>query len=92
MTTRAQDIDALAGAIRRLIEALIAGDQRVIGSHHDVTDAQADLRAVLRRANLPPLRPASPPKRALPFYERHPKWRPRKQSRRQLRRRVISGG
>ena len=26
--TRTQDVDQLAGAIRRLIEALIAGDQR----------------------------------------------------------------
>jgi hypothetical protein len=46
--TRAQDIDALAGAIRRLIEALIAGDQRAIGSHQNLTDAQAGLRDALR--------------------------------------------
>ena len=45
--TRAQDVDALAGAIRRLIEALIAGDQRVIGSHQNLTDAQAGLRDAL---------------------------------------------
>jgi hypothetical protein len=48
--TRAQDVDRLAGAIRRLIEALIAGDHRVIGSHQDLTDAQQNLRDALRAA------------------------------------------
>ena len=31
-----------------VIEALIAGDHRVIGSHQDLTDAQAGLRDALR--------------------------------------------
>jgi putative NIF3 family GTP cyclohydrolase 1 type 2 len=48
--TREQNIDALAGAIRRLIEALIAGDQRVIGSHQNLTDARQNLRDALRAA------------------------------------------
>jgi hypothetical protein len=46
--TRAQNIDALAVAIRKLIEALIAGDQRAIGSHQNLTDAQTNLRDALR--------------------------------------------
>ena len=46
MTER--DVDALAGAIRRLIEALIAGDRGAIGSHQNLTDAQAGLSAALR--------------------------------------------
>ena len=46
--TRAQDVDQLAGAIRRLIEALIAGDRGAIGSHQDLTAAQAGLREALR--------------------------------------------
>jgi hypothetical protein len=46
--TRARDVDQLAGAIRRLIEALIAADQRQIGVHETVTAAEADLRAALR--------------------------------------------
>ena len=46
--TRAQDVDQLAGAIRRLIEALIAGDQGRIGVHQDLTNAQAGLRDALR--------------------------------------------
>jgi hypothetical protein len=50
MTTRAQNIDALAAAIRKLIEALIAGDQGRIGSHQNLTDAQTDLRDALRAA------------------------------------------
>ena len=44
--TRAQNIDALAVAIRRLIEVLVAGNQ--IGSHQNLTDAQAGLRDALR--------------------------------------------
>jgi hypothetical protein len=46
--TRAQNVDALAGAIRRLIEALIAGDQGRIGVHQDLTNAQTNLRDALR--------------------------------------------
>ena len=46
--TRARDVDQLAGAIRRLIEALIAGDRGAIGSHQDLTAAQAGLREALR--------------------------------------------
>jgi hypothetical protein len=46
--TRAQNIDALAVAIRRLIEALIAGN--AIGSHQNLTDAQTNLRDALRAA------------------------------------------
>jgi hypothetical protein len=46
--TKQRDVDQLAAAIRRLIEALIAGDHRVIGSHQDLTDAQAGLRDALR--------------------------------------------
>jgi hypothetical protein len=49
-----------------------------------------DLFEPLRLANLQPRpKPVSSPVPALPFYERHPEWRPRKQSRRQLRRRLI---
>jgi hypothetical protein len=50
--TRAQNVDALAAAIRRLIEALIAGNERVIGSHQNLTDAQAGLRDALRNVFL----------------------------------------
>jgi hypothetical protein len=50
--SRPQDVDRLAAAIRRLIEALIAGDHRVIGSHQDLTDAQAGLRDALRNVFL----------------------------------------
>jgi hypothetical protein len=46
--TRAQNIDALAVAIRKLIEAVIAGDQGRIGVHQDLTGAQANLRDALR--------------------------------------------
>ena len=45
--TRAQDVDQLAGAIRRLVEAVIAGDQGRIGVHQDLTGAQANLRDAL---------------------------------------------
>jgi hypothetical protein len=47
---------------------------------------------LLYRANLrpPPRREVLTP--ALPFYERHPEWKPRRPTRRQLRRRVIRGG
>ena len=48
MSTRQQNVDQLAAAIRRLIEALIAGNQRTIGSHQNLTDAQANLRDALR--------------------------------------------
>ena len=46
--TRAQDVDQLAGAIRRLVEAVIAGDQGRIGVHQDLTGAQQNLRDALR--------------------------------------------
>jgi hypothetical protein len=46
--TRERDVDALAAAIRRLIEAVIAGDQGRIGVHQDLTNAQAGLRDALR--------------------------------------------
>jgi hypothetical protein len=46
--TRERDVDALAGAIRRLVEAVIAGDQGRIGVHQDLTGAQAGLRDALR--------------------------------------------
>jgi len=54
---------------------------------------KTDPLAELLRANLQP-----PPKRQADlvptpsYFERHPEHRPRKQSRRQLRRRVIRGG
>jgi hypothetical protein len=48
--TRARNVDQLAGAIRRLIEALIAGDRGAIGSHQNLTDAQTSLRDALRAA------------------------------------------
>jgi hypothetical protein len=48
--TRERDVDQLAGALRRLIEALIAGDQGRIGVHQDLTAAQAGLRDALRAA------------------------------------------
>jgi hypothetical protein len=47
---RERNVDELAASIRRLIEALIAGDQHVIGSHQNLTDAQAGLRDALRAA------------------------------------------
>ena len=51
MTTRdPKNVDQLAQAIRRLIEMLIAHDQRVIGVSQSVTDAQTDLRDALKRA------------------------------------------
>jgi hypothetical protein len=46
--TRAQNVDALAVAISRLIDAKIAGDQGRIGVHQDLTGAQAGLRDALR--------------------------------------------
>jgi hypothetical protein len=45
--TRARDVDQLTAAIRRLIEALIAGDRGAIGSHQNLTEAQASLRDAL---------------------------------------------
>jgi hypothetical protein len=48
--TRAQNIDALTVAIRKLIEALIAGDQGRIGVHQDLTAAQTNLREALMSA------------------------------------------
>jgi hypothetical protein len=47
----------------------------------------------LRRANerLPPKREADLMP-VLPFYDRHPEWRPRPLTRRQLRRRIIREG
>jgi hypothetical protein len=50
MTTRQQSVDALAGAIRKLIEVLIARDQGSIGAHERATEAQANLRDALRAA------------------------------------------
>ena len=51
MTTRdPKNVDQLDQAIRRLIEMLIAHDQRVIGVSQSVTDAQTDLRDALKRA------------------------------------------
>jgi hypothetical protein len=50
MTIRERNVDALAGAISRLVDAKIAGDQRVIGSHQNLTDAQTNLRDALRTA------------------------------------------
>jgi hypothetical protein len=55
-----------------------------------VKSSDKDPLEALRLANQQIRRevPASPP--ALPFYDRHPEWRPRiKQTRRQLRRRLI---
>ena len=46
--TRAQDVDQLAGAIRRLVEAVIAGAQGRIGVHQDLTGAQQNLRDAVR--------------------------------------------
>jgi hypothetical protein len=55
--------------------------------------ASEDPLAPLRLANLLRTSKYVPlPERALSYYERHPEHRPRKQSRRQLRRRVIRGG
>jgi hypothetical protein len=48
--TRAQNDDALAGAIRRLIEVLIARDQGHIGAHERASEAQQNLRDALRAA------------------------------------------
>jgi hypothetical protein len=45
---RERNVDELAASIRRLIEALIAGDQGRIGVHQDLTGAQAGLRDALR--------------------------------------------
>ena len=56
-------------------------------------DRKEDPLMALRLANLQPRpKPASPAVPALPFYDRHPEWRPRKQTRRQLRRRIIREG
>ena len=49
---RERNVDELAASIRRLIEALIAGNERVIGSHQNLTDAQAGLRDALRNVFL----------------------------------------
>jgi hypothetical protein len=46
----------------------------------------------LRRANQQIKRDAPPSPPVLPFYERHPEWRPRPLSKRQRRRRVIREG
>jgi hypothetical protein len=47
MTTE-QKATALAGAIRKLIEVLIARDQGQIGTHERATEAQQNLRDTLR--------------------------------------------
>jgi hypothetical protein len=57
-----------------------------------VTKSSDKLFDELRRANQPP-----PPKREADkvpysYYASHPEHRPRKQTRRQLRRRIIRGG
>ena len=49
MTTE-QKANALAGAIRKLIEVLISRDQGLIGTHDDATRAQAALADALRAA------------------------------------------
>jgi hypothetical protein len=56
------------------------------------SDNEDDPLAELLRANLQLRKPAPPPERALSYYERHPEHRPRKQTRRSLRRRLIRGG
>jgi hypothetical protein len=43
----------------------------------------------LRRVNERPSPRREMPMPALPFYERHPEWKPRRQSRRTMRRRAI---
>jgi hypothetical protein len=43
-----RDVDALVGAIRHMIEVLIARDQGMIGTHERATEAQQDLRDALR--------------------------------------------
>jgi hypothetical protein len=48
--TRAQNIDALAIAIRKLVEVLIARDQGQIGHAERATEAQAALADALRNA------------------------------------------
>jgi hypothetical protein len=48
--TRQQTVDQLAGSIRRLIEAVIAQDQRQIGVHQTVNEAETNLRTALRAA------------------------------------------
>ena len=47
--TKQRDVDALAGAIRHMIEVLIARDQGMIGTHERATEAQADLRDAIAR-------------------------------------------
>jgi hypothetical protein len=48
--TRQQTVDQLVGAIRRLMEALIAQEQRQIGVHETVMAAETNLRDAIRRA------------------------------------------
>jgi hypothetical protein len=50
MTTRQQNAVALAGAIRRLIEVLIARDQGQIGHAERATEAQAALVGAVMNA------------------------------------------
>ena len=50
MTTRQQNIDALAVAIRKLIEVLIGRDQGMIGAHERATEAQAALADAVTNA------------------------------------------
>ena len=45
---RERNVDELAASIRRLVEAVIAGDQGRIGVHQDLTGAQQNLRDALR--------------------------------------------
>jgi len=44
---RERNVDELAASIRRLVEAVIAGDQGRIGVHQDLTGVQANLRDAL---------------------------------------------
>ena len=44
---RERNVDELAASSRRLVEAVIAGDQGRIGVHQDLTGAQANLRDAL---------------------------------------------
>jgi hypothetical protein len=48
--SRPSNVDQVVAGIRRLIEALIAQDQKQIGAHESVMAAQADLRDAITRA------------------------------------------
>jgi hypothetical protein len=55
-----------------------------------MTKASDPLAALCEVNRQPRPKPVQPP--ALPFYERHPEWKPRPLTRKQLRRRLIRGG